>query len=245
MNFFYHFGKYILLLKSTFVKPEKFIMYWKESMRQMKLIGVGSFGIISIMALFIGAVTAIQFAYQLEDNIIPMWWIGLIVRNSMILELAPTLSCLLLAGKVGSNISSELGTMRISEQIDALEIMGVSTAGYLVGPKVFSSILVVPILVVGAVFFGTYGGMMAGSLSGIYSKEEFVRGLQEPLENYDLFIMYMKSVIFAFIITSISCYQGFYAKGGALDIGAASTRAVVYSSICVIIANFLIAYLFL
>ncbi|MEX0812498.1 MAG: ABC transporter permease [Chitinophagales bacterium] len=245
MNFFYHFGKYILLLTSTFVKPEKFSMYWKESMRQMKLIGVGSFGIISVMALFIGAVTAIQFAYQLEDNIIPMWWIGLIVRNSMILELAPTLSCLLLAGKVGSNISSELGTMRISEQIDALEIMGVSTAGYLVGPKVLASLVVVPLLVVSAVFFGVYGGMVAGTLSGIYSQEEFIRGMQEPLDNYDIFIMYIKAVIFAFIITSISCYQGFYASGGALDIGASSTKAVVYSSISLIIANFLIAYLFL
>ena len=245
MNFFYEFGKYLLLLKSTLVKPEKFSMYWKECMRQMTLIGVGSLGIISIMALFIGAVTAIQFAYQLEDNIIPMWWIGLIVRNSMILELAPTLSCLLLAGKVGSNISSELGTMRISEQIDALEIMGVSTAGYLVGPKIFASIIVVPILVIIAVFFGVNGGILAGTLSGIYSGEEFIRGLQEPLQNYDLFIMYMKAVIFAFIITSISCYQGFYATGGALDIGESSTRAVVYSSITVIIANFLIAYLFL
>lgn len=245
MNFFYHFGKYLILLKSTFVKPEKFYMYWKEAIRQMEQIGVGSLSIISIMALFIGAVTAIQFAYQLEDSFVPMWWIGLIVRNSMILELAPTLSCLLLAGKVGSNMASELGTMRISEQIDALEIMGVSTPGYLVGPKILASVVVIPILVLLAVFFGIYGGMMAGALSGIYSKEEFIRGLQEPLDNYDIFIMYMKSVIFAFSITSISCYQGFYAKGGALDIGESSTRAVVYSSITVIVANFLIAYLFL
>src|SRR5690606_15202464 len=137
------------------------------------------FSIISIMSLFVGAVTAIQFSYQLEDSFVPVWWVGYIVRDSMILEMAPTLSCLLLAGKVGSNISSELGTMRISEQIDAMEIMGVNTAAYLVGPKIFAAIFVVPFLIILAVGFGIGGGLAVGIASGTYSIDEYVRGLQD------------------------------------------------------------------
>src|SRR5690606_18637545 len=159
MNFFFHFGKYLLLLKRMIARPENAAMYWKEGFRQMNQIGIGSFSIISIMSLFVGAVTAIQFSYQLEDSFVPVWWVGYIVRDSMILEMAPTLSCLLLAGKVGSNISSELGTMRISEQIDAMEIMGVNTAAYLVGPKIFAAIFVVPFLIILAVGFGIGGGL--------------------------------------------------------------------------------------
>lgn len=243
MNFFFHFGKYILLILSTFSRPEKFRMYWKELMRQMSQIGVGSLSIISIMSLFIGAVTAVQFAYQLKDTFIPMWWIGLIIRKSMILELAPTLSCLLLAGRVGSNMASELGTMRLGEQIDAMEIMGVNTPAYLVGPKILASLITYPILITLAVGFGIYGGMLAGISSGVYSQAEYIRGLQEPLANWDIFVMFIKTLTFAFIISSVSCYQGYFVKGGALDIGKASTRAVVYSSIILIVANFVIASL--
>ncbi len=234
-----------MTLGSLFSKPEKAGMYWKELFRQMSLIGVGSLGIISIMSLFIGAVTAVQFAYQLQGNFIPMWWIGLIVRDSLILELAPTLSALLLAGKVGSNISSELGTMRISEQIDAMKIMGVNTASYLIGPKVLASVVVMPLLIVFSVFFGIYGGLFAGVASGAYTSAEYIRGLQDPLRDADTIILFIKSVSFAFIITTISCYQGFYTTGGVVGVGKASTRAVVFSSIVVIIANFFIASLLL
>lgn len=245
MNFFNHFGRYVLMLGQLFSKPENFRMYLKELFRQMQLIGVGSLGIISVMSLFIGAVTAVQFAYQLENMFIPMWWIGIIVRDSMILELAPTLTALLLAGKVGSNISSELGTMRIYEQIDALKIMGVNTAAYLVGPKVLAAVIVLPLLLIFAVSAGIYGGMLAGVTSGIYSAADYIRGLQDPMEDYNTFIMFMKGVVFAFIIASVSCYQGYHASGGVVGVGAASTRAVVFSSIIVIIANFVIASLFL
>lgn len=245
MNFFFHLGRYMLMLKHCFVTPEKFYMYWKELFRQMVNIGVGSLGIISVISLFIGGVTAVQFAYQLQDTFVPMWWIGIIVRDSMILELAPTVTALLMAGKVGSNISSELGSMRISEQIDALDIMGVSTTAYLVGPKILASMIVFPLLVIFAVFFGIYGGMFAGISMNVLSTDEYVRGLQDGLVTYNVRVMLMKAVTFAFIITSISCYQGFFVTGGALDIGKASTRAVVFSCITVIIANFLIAALFL
>jgi len=245
MNFFTHFGKYMFLLKRMISRPEKSMMYWRETFRQMVSIGIGSFSIITVMAFFVGSVTALQFAYQLEESFVPMWWIGYVVRDSMILEMAPTLSCLLLAGKVGSNISSELGTMRISEQIDAMEIMGVNTASYLVGPKIVAAVFVVPLLVILAVFFGIIGGLTACVVSGILSTDEYIRGLQDNFLPYNVWIMYLKSVIFSFIFTSIACYQGYFASGGALDIGAASTRAVVYGSIVVIIANLIVAVLFL
>lgn len=245
MYFFFHFGRYVLMLRHCFTTPEKFYMYWKELFRQMVAIGVGSLGIISIISLFIGGVTAVQFAYQLQHTIVPMWWIGYIVRDSMILELAPTLSALLLAGKVGSNISSELGSMRISEQIDALDIMGVSTTSYLIGTKVLAALIVFPLLVIFAVFFGIYGGLFATLSMHILSSDDFIRGLQDTFKPFNVQVMFLKTVTFAFIVTSISCYQGFFVSGGALDIGKASTRAVVFSSITVIIANFLIAALIL
>lgn len=135
--------------------------------------------------------------------------------------------------------------MRISEQIDALEIMGISTPAYLVGPKILAAVIVVPLLMIFAVFFGIYGGLFAGISSGVYSMTEYVRGLQDPMDGFDVWVMFLKAVTFAFIITSVSCYQGFFTTGGALDIGKASTRAVVYSSIILIIANFLIATLVL
>jgi phospholipid/cholesterol/gamma-HCH transport system permease protein len=211
----------------------------------MSSIGIGSFGIISMMSFFIGAVLAMQFAYQLADSFVPIWWIGYVVRDSMLLEMAPTLTCLLLAGKVGSNMASELGTMRISEQIDAMEIMGVNTAAYLIAPKILAAIIVVPMLAITAVFFGIVGGWLAGEFTAIYSYEEYVRGLQDNFLPYNVWVMYLKSFTFSFIITSIACFHGYNVKGGALDIGAASTRAVVYGSIVLIIADFLITFMML
>lgn len=225
--------------------PEKSLMYWKETFRQMVSIGIGSLGIIAMMSFFIGAVLAMQFAYQLGDSFVPVWWIGYVVRDSMLLEMAPTLTCLLLAGKVGSNMASELGTMRISEQIDAMEIMGVNTASYLVAPKIVAAIIVIPMLAIIAVLSGIIGGWASGEFTGIYSVDEYVRGLQDKFLPYNVVVMYMKSLTFSFIITSIACYQGYYVKGGALDIGDASTRAVVYGSIILIIADFLITFMML
>ncbi len=245
MNVFFYLGKYLLLVKSLFARPEKISMYWKEMIRQMNDIGVGSLGIIAIISLFIGAVTAIQFAYQLSGNLVPIWWIGIIVRDSMVLELAPTISGLILAGKVGSSIATELGTMRISEQIDALEIMGVNTKAYLVGPKVLGALIIIPLLVILAAALGMLGGLLAGVLTGIYSQSEYIRGLQDYFNDFDLYVMILKSLVFSFLITTISSYHGYFAEGGALEIGRASTRAVVQSSISIIVANFLIASLVL
>jgi len=245
MRFFYHLGRYILMLRATFASPEKFRMYWREWFRQMYDIGIGSLGIISVISIFIGAVTCIQFAYNLQDSFVPIYYVGFVVRDSMILELAPTMSCLLLAGKIGSSMATELGTMRISEQIDALEIMGVNTISYLIGPKILGAICVVPLLVIISAFLGIYGGLLAGTASGLLSQAEFIQGLQDTFVPFNVQVMLIKAVTFAFIITSVSCFQGFYATGGALEIGKASTRAVVFSSILIIIADYVVAWIVL
>lgn len=240
------FGDYLLLLWHCFSKPEKAQMYWKEIFRQANDIGIGSLIIIAIVSLFVGAVTAVQFSYQLRSiSLIPMWWMGSIVRKSMILELAPTISCLLLAGKVGSSIASELGSMRISEQIDAYEIMGVNTPAYLIGPKIGASLIVIPMLVILAVFLGIIGGWIAGVLGNYYTSSEYIRGLQDAFSAKDVNVMLVKSLLFGFIISSISCYKGYTVSGGAIEIGKASTQAVVLSSIFIIIANFIVASILL
>lgn len=240
------FGKYLGMLGSIIAKPEKLSMYWRETMRQMYDIGVGSFWIISVVGVFIGAVTAVQFSNKLLSfGFIPMWWMGSMTRDSMILELAPTISALLLAGKIGSNIATELGTMRIYEQIDAMDIMGVNTPSFLLGPKILGGVLIVPFLIIAAMLLGTLGGAIAGELGGYYTWEEYKYGLQDDFQPQYVRLMFIKSIIFPFLITSISCYKGFYVKGGALELGKASTDAVVYSSIAVVVANFISAFLFL
>jgi phospholipid/cholesterol/gamma-HCH transport system permease protein len=246
IKFFSTFGEYLTLMFHAASKPEKASMYWKETFRQATDIGLGSLPIIAIVATFIGAVSAVQFAYQFRSlSFVPMWWIGSIERKGMILELAPTISALLLAGKVGSNIASELGTMRISEQIDAYEIMGVNTPAYLIGPKLLAAIFVVPMLVVNAVLLGILGGWAAGLLGNFYSTAEYFRGVTDDFDAHDVVIMLVKSTLFGFILASVSCYKGYTVEGGAVEIGKSSTQAVVYSSIFIIIVNFFVAFFLL
>ena len=241
----FHIGRYILMIKRCFTKPERTIMYWKETMRQMVNIGVGSVIIILLISFFIGAVTSTQFAYNLSTSMVPMYFVGYVVKESMILELAPTISGLILAGKVGSNLASELGTMRLTEQIDALEIMGVNTFSYLIGPKLAAAIIMVPILVVIAAATGIYGGLLAGELTGYVSSEDYMQGVLMGFLQKNINVMLIKATVFGFIITSISCYQGFYASGSALEIGKASTKAVVLSSVMVLVADFVLAWILL
>ena len=235
--------EYLVMIKKMLSRPEKFSMYYKETIRQIDQIGIGSLLIISIVSIFIGAVAAVQFGYQFENLTmpIPMSFLGYVVRESMILEFAPTISCLLLAGKVGSNISTELGTMRNSEQIDALEIMGVNTTSYLVAPKVAGGIFIIPFLIIVSAFLGILGGWFASVASGFTTSEEFLSGLTRSYDGYGTFVMLIKAIIFAFLITSISSFQGFYVKGGSIEIGNASTRAVVNSSIAILLSDYIIA----
>src|SRR5688500_4950006 len=170
-------GKYILMIKGMFSKPENWKMYWKEFMHQCSEIGIGSLGIVAIISFFIGAVSAIQTAYQLVSPLIPLSTISQIVRDTVILEFAPTLVSIVLAGVVGSKIAGELGNMRVSEQIDALEIMGINTKAYLVLPKILAALVVIPMLVAIAAALGVWGGRLAGNMAGILSTDEFDKGL--------------------------------------------------------------------
>ena len=196
-------------------------------MHQCSDIGIGSFGIVVVISIFMGAVSTVQTAYQLVSPLIPKSAIAQIVRDTVILEFAPTLICIVLAGVVGSKIASELGNMRVSEQIDALEIMGINTKTYLVLPKILAALLVIPMLVVIAAVLGIWGGRLAGSAAGIISNSTFDKGLLEGFLPYNVVFALAKAYTFAFIISSIPAYYGYYVQGGALEIGRASTKAVV------------------
>jgi phospholipid/cholesterol/gamma-HCH transport system permease protein len=245
MNFFTHLGRYLLMLKGMFTKPESWKLYWKELMHQCVEIGIGSLGIVAIISLFLGAVTTVQTAYQLVSPLIPMSTIGIIVRDNIILELAPTLICVVLAGVVGSKIASELGNMRTTEQIDALEIMGINTKAYLVMPKILAALIMVPALVIIAAVLGIWGGRMAGAASGILSANIFDQGLLEEFIPYNVFFALSKAYTYAFIISSIPAYFGYHVKGGALEIGRASTTSVVISCILILFADYILAALLL
>ena len=238
------FGRYIELLGRMFTVPEKFSMYWKETLRQMNDIGVGSFTIVAIISIFIGAVTAVQFSFQFADSFIQFWYIGYIVRDIMIIELSPTISCIVLAGKVGSNMASEIGGMRQKEQIDALEIMGVNTSAYLIAPKLIAALLVIPCLVIFSAFLGMVGGYIYSLFSTFMTPADFTFGLRQFFVSYQITLMMLKSVVFAFILTTVSCFQGYFVKGGSIELGKATTQAVVMSNTLILIADFIIAALF-
>jgi phospholipid/cholesterol/gamma-HCH transport system permease protein len=245
MNLFTHFGRYIIMLKGMFTKPENMRMYWKEFMHQCVEIGIGSLGIVVIISFFMGAVSAVQTAYQLVSPIIPKSTIAQIVRDTVILEFAPTLVCIVLAGVVGSKIASELGNMRVSEQIDALEIMGINTKAYLIMPKIFAAIITIPLLVILSMVLGIWGGRLAGTASGILSTDTFDTGLLLNFIPYNVRFAMYKAITFAFIISSIPAYYGYFVKGGALEIGRSSTKSVVVSCVMILFADYLLAAIFL
>lgn len=239
----YHFGKYVLLLKSAVARPERFSMYYKETVRQMDAIGVGSVFIVLLISVFIGMVTAVQFADQLGDSFIPKYYIGYIVRDITIIEMAPTITCLVLAGKVGSNLAAEIGGMRQKEHIDAMEIMGVNTAAYLIMPKLVAAVVVIPLLVAISAFVSIIGGYIATVLPGDLSHTEYVLGLRAFFVKRYVFMMFVKAAVFAFLLTSVSCYLGYYVKGGSIELGEASTNAVVVSNVLILLFDFIIALL--
>ena len=245
MTFFTEFGRYLLMLKDMFSKPENAKMYWKEFMHQCSEIGIGSLGIVIIISIFMGAVSTLQTAYQLVSPFIPISTIAQIVRDTVILEFAPTLVCIVLAGVVGSKIASELGNMRVSEQIDALEIMGINTKTYLVLPKIVAALVVIPMLVVISAVLGVWGGRFAGTMSGIISGNTFDKGLLQYFQPYNVFFALMKAYTFAFIISSIPAYYGYYVKGGALEIGRSSTKSVVVSCVMILFADYVLAAILL
>ena len=234
-----------MMLKGMFTKPENWKIYWKELMHQCVEIGVGSLPIVIIISLFLGAVTTIQTAYQLVSPLVAKTTIAVIVRDSMILELSPTVICIVLAGVVGSKIASELGNMRVSEQIDAQEIMGINTKNFLILPKIIASLIVIPCLVTLSFVLGIWGGRQAGSMTGIIATDIFDRGLRQNINFFNITFALYKAYTFAFIISSVAAYYGYNVKGGSLEIGRASTSAVVVSCILILFADYALAAILL
>lgn len=245
MKYISNFGTYLLMLKGMFSRPENGRLYWKEFMHQCVEIGIGSLAIVSIISVFMGAVSALQTAYQLVSPLIPDTSIAQIVRDTVILEFAPTLVCIVLAGVVGSKIASELGNMRVSEQIDALEIMGINTKTYLILPKILAAIVTIPMLVVLSMVLGIYGGRLACDMAEIIPIETFNRGLMEKFTPYNVTFALIKSYTFAFLISSIAAYYGYNVKGGSLEIGRSSTASVVMSCVMILLADYVLAALLL
>ena len=245
MTLFSEIARYLLMIKGMFSKPENWKMYWKEFMHQCSEIGIGSLGIVVIISFFMGAVSTVQTAYQLTSPLIPRYTIGQIVRDTVILEFAPTLVSIVLAGVIGSKIAGELGNMRVSEQIDALEIMGVNTKAYLILPKIVAALIVIPMLIVIAAVLGVWGGQIAGSFSGIISSAEYKKGLLAGFVPYNVFFSLSKAYTFAFLLSSIPAFYGYYVTGGALEIGRASTRSVVVSCVAILFADYILAAILL
>jgi phospholipid/cholesterol/gamma-HCH transport system permease protein len=233
------------MLKGMIGLPENVRVYRKELFQQCTEIGIGSLGIVVIISFFIGAVSTVQTAYQLVSPLIPQSAIAQIVRETVLLEFAPTLVCIVLAGVIGSKISSELGNMRVSEQIDALEIMGINTKTYLVLPRIIAALLMIPMLIIIAAALGIWGGRVAGEFAGIIPPEVYDLGAREAFNSFSVTFMLIKAYVFSFLLSSISSYFGYYVTGGSLEIGRAGTRSVVVSCIAILAADYLLSLLLL
>ncbi len=238
-------GKYIILMRDVFRKPDKIGVFFRQIMVEFQRLGIDSLGIVIIISIFVGAVVALQTAYNIDSPLIPLTMVGFTTRQSIILEFSPTMISLVLAGKVGSRIASEIGTMRVTEQIDALEIMGINPASFLIQPKVFAGVMINPILIVFSIGFALFGGWLACVTTGIVTSYDYIIGLQSWFEPYTLTYALIKTAVFAFIITTVSGFQGYNTRGGALEVGNASTKAVVYSSILIIVFNLILTQLLL
>ncbi len=245
MQFIYHFGRYVLFLKRVFSKPEKLRIFIKQIINEADSLGISSIGIVTIISFFMGAVITLQTAYNLEMMFIPKYTIGLAARESVLLEFSSTIVGLILAGKVGSNIASEIGSMRVSEQIDAIEIMGINSCSYLVLPKILGLILMIPAITLISMGVGIFGGWLAGSVTGEVPSSDYIYGIQMAFKPFYIFYGLIKAVVFAFLISTISAYHGYYVEGGSLEVGVASTKAVVVTSIQILLFNLLLTQLLL
>ncbi len=240
-----NFGRYLILMYRVFSKPEKFKIYFRETIREVENIGINSIGIVIIISIFIGAVITLQTRYNLESSWIPLYLIGLTARDTILLEFSSTMVGLILAGKVGSNIASEIGHMRITEQIDALEMMGINSASYLILPKIIAAIFFNPFLTIISMAVGIFGGWLASVVTGALSSADYIYGIQYWFVPFYVTYALVKTVFYAFIITSVSAFYGYYVQGGALEVGKSSTKGVVYSSILILLCDVILTQLML
>jgi phospholipid/cholesterol/gamma-HCH transport system permease protein len=227
-------------MRRAFSRPEKFSILYRQTMREIEKTGINSFSIVVIISLFVGAVITIQTNFNIESPLLPSYLIGVTVRDSLLLEFSSTMVALILAGKVGSSIASELGMMRVTEQIDALEVMGVNSASYLILPKIIASVLFFPILCLLSIIVGLTGGYLSCVLGNVIPPSEYIYGIQYAFQSYYIGYALTKTAFYAFIITSVSSYFGFFVEGGALEVGKSSTKAVVQSSILILMANLIL-----
>ncbi len=244
MKYLADIGGYALMVIELFKKPTKWRIMRTLILKEIDELIYGSLGIIIFISFFIGAVVTIQTALNLTSPLIPKSLIGFATRQSIILEFAPTFVSIIMAGKVGSYITSSIGTMRVTEQIDALEVMGVNALNYLVFPKIIA-MLFYPFAIAMSMYVGIFGGWMAGVFSGFLTSADFIAGITEEFIPYHVTYAFIKTLIFSFIIATIPSYHGFYMKGGALEVGKASTIAFVWTSVVIIIANYILTQLLL
>ena len=231
------FGRYLTLMGRAFAVPERFRMFWKQYVKEMAQLGVDSIGIVLLISFFIGAVICIQMKMNIESPWMPRWVAGYTTREIMLLEFSSSIMCLILAGKVGSNIASEIGTMRVTQQIDALEIMGVNSAGYLIMPKVLGLLTIMPFLVIFSSAMGFLGAYGTAFIGHIMPPEDLTLGLQHNFDPWFLWMSIIKSQFFAFIISSVPAFFGYTVEGGSVDVGKASTDAVVTSSVLILFSD--------
>lgn len=235
----------MIFLGSLLVRRETLGTYYTLVLEECIVVGVKSIFLFALVSTFVGAVTTVQTAYNLVSPLVPKYIISNVVREMTILELAPTIMALIFAGKVGSSMSGNLGTMRITEQIDALEVMGINATSYLVLPKIIASILMYPMLVILSGVCALAGGYLVGTLTGIITPTDYIYGLRYSFNEYTVTFALIKSLVFGFLISSISCFKGYYTKGGAFEVGVASTAAVTTSVMAVLIGDYLLAQLLL
>lgn len=238
-------GKYILLMKMVFSRPEKARIFWKQFFIDAERLVLDSIPIVAVISIFIGGVIVIQTAYNIENPFIPKMYVGYMARESLVLEFCSTMIALILAGKVGSNISSEIGSMRITEQIDAMEMMGINSSSYLILPKLAATSIFNPLLMLMSFMLGLVGGGMIVIITGVVTFSDYTTGLQYAFRGYYIFYSMVKMAIFSFIITSVSAFYGYYASGGSLGVGKSSTKAIVVSSVSILVANLVITQLML
>lgn len=236
-------GKYMMLMWRVFARPERFRMYLKQYLKELEQLGVNSIGIVLLISLFIGAVITVQIKLNIESPWMPKWTVGYVTREILLLEFSSAIMCLILAGKVGSNIASELGTMRVTQQIDALEIMGINSASYLILPKIAALMTMIPVLVVFSIFAGTIGAFCSCWVIGIMSASTLELGLQYMFVEWYVWCSFIKSFFFAFIIASVSSYFGYSVEGGSIEVGKASTNSVVVSSVLILFADLVLTKL--
>jgi len=231
------FGRYLILMGRTFSRPERMRMSLKQYVKEMSALGVNSIGIVLLISFFIGAVICIQIKLNIQSPWMPRFITGYVTREIMLLEFSSSIMCLILAGKVGSNIASEIGTMRVTQQIDALDIMGVNSANFLILPKIMGMITIMPFLVIFSTAAGIIGAYATAFIGNVISVEDLTIGLQHDFNSWFMYMSIIKSIVFAFIITSVSSYYGYTVEGGSVEVGRASTNAVVTSSVLVLFSD--------